>query len=68
MLGWVVVYGNPIREGQDRRAPEAPAREAALSRARSLVLAGHKVHRIEGPQGEVINKDEIERWMAANPK
>ncbi len=68
MLGWTVVYRNPIPGGPAMMGPEAQTKEAALSRARSFKHAGHEVHRIEGPEGEVISKEEIERWIAANPE
>ncbi len=68
MLGWIIVYRNPIPRGPALMGPEAQTKEAALSRARSFQHAGHEVHRIEGPEGEVISKEEIERWIAANPE
>ena len=66
MSAWVVVTRNLLPEGQDRRAPEVLTKEAALLRARSYVRAGHEVLRIEGPKGDMIGKEEIERWIAAN--
>lgn len=67
MLGWIVVYQNPIPGGRLLVGPEAQTKEAALCRARSYAHAGHEILRIEGPEGEVIPKGEIERWIAANP-
>ncbi len=67
MLGWTVVYRNPVPGGPAKIGPEAETKEAALRHARAYEHAGHEVHRIEGPQGQVIGKEEIECWMAANP-
>lgn len=68
MLGWLVVYRNPVPGGSPLVGPEAKTKECAFSRARSYEHAGHEVHRIEGPEGEVITRGEIERWIAANPE
>ncbi len=68
MIGWIVVYRNPLPGGPAKMGPEVQTKEAALSRARSYEHAGHEVHRIEGPEGEVITKEEIERWIVANPE
>jgi hypothetical protein len=67
MLGWIVVYRNPIPGGPALVGPESKTKEAALSRARSYENAGHQVYRIQGPEGEVIGKEEIDRWIAVNP-
>ncbi len=68
MPGWIVIYRNPIPGGEALAGPETQTKETALFRARSYEHAGHQVHRIEGPEGEVISKEEIERWIAANPE
>jgi hypothetical protein len=65
-LGWTVVYRNPIPGGPAKRGPQAETKDAALCRARSYEHAGHEVQRIDGPEGEVIGKEDIERWIAAH--
>jgi hypothetical protein len=53
-----------LRPGDDVRSPALSSKEAALSFARAL----SEVDRIEGPHGQVIGKEEIERWVATNPE
>jgi hypothetical protein len=68
MYGWTVVYQNPLPGGPAKMAPAAQTKESALSRARSHQEAGHEIYRIEGPEGQVISKEEIERWIVAHPE
>lgn len=68
MSDWIVVYRSITRGIADTNAPASPTREAALVHARAVRRQGHEVLRIEGPEGQVIGKGEIERWRAANPE
>lgn len=66
MSDWVVVYRDV--HGRGSVSPALPTRETALIRARDLKRQHHVVGKIEGPDGEVVDKQEIERWVAANPE
>ncbi len=66
MSDWVVVYGNITRGTDDVRATSS-SKEAALKQAAALMRQGHEVHRIEGPNGEMIGKEQIKAWVAAHP-
>jgi hypothetical protein len=68
MSDWVIVYRSASRDRDDIRSPALSSKEAALSFARALMHQHCEVHRIEGPHGQVIGKEEIERWAAANPE
>jgi hypothetical protein len=68
MTDWIVVYRNFFGGGEVRAPAASRSKEAALSLARSLMRAHYEVDRIEGPNGQVIGKEEIERWVAANPE
>jgi hypothetical protein len=61
MSSWVVVYDDAFQGWTT-----ASSKESALSLARDRRRQGHEAHRIEGPNGRVINKEEIERWMATH--
>jgi hypothetical protein len=65
MSDWYVVYTDEHGR-EDAKSRAMPSKEAALSHARDLMRRG-SVDRIEGPNGEVVRKEEIERWAAANP-
>jgi len=62
-----VVYRNITRGSDNVRAAAAPRKETAFIHARVLMRQGLDVHRIEGPNGQVIGEEEIGRWVAANP-
>ncbi len=68
MSDWVVVYRSITRGSDNTRAPASPSKETALIHARALKRQGHEVTEIEGPNGQVIGKEEIMRWVAANPE
>jgi hypothetical protein len=65
MSNWVLVYDDAFQGWTNARVP-APSKESALFLARDRQHQGHEAHRIEGPNGLVINKEEIERWMATH--
>lgn len=67
MSDWVVVYRSITRGSDDVRASASLSKEAALIHARALSHQGHEVDRIEGQNGQVIVKEEIMRWLEANP-
>ncbi len=67
MSDWVV-FLRSTRTGGLAQAPTSTSKENALSFARSLKRQGSEVVKIEGPNGEVLDKEEIERWIAANPE
>jgi hypothetical protein len=56
---WVVVYRSITRGSDNTRAPASPSKETALIHARALMRQGHEVHRIEGPNGQVIGQEEL---------
>ena len=60
MSDWVIVYRNVSRDRTDVRSPALSSQEAALSFARALMHQHCEVDRIEGPQGQVIGKEEID--------
>jgi hypothetical protein len=65
MSGWKVLYRDNL--DQDRTSRSSPSEQAALQRARQLYLEGRaEIYRIEGPNGLVVQKDEIMRWLCAN--
>jgi hypothetical protein len=62
MSDWVIIY----QDGS--RSRTQPSREAALSLAVDHALRQHReAARIEGPDGEVIDREEIDRWGKDNP-
>jgi len=67
MADWVIIYRSVGRD-TDVRSPALSSKEAALSFARALMHQHCEVDRIEGLHGQVIDKEEIERWVAANPE
>ncbi len=58
-MGWVVVYQIP--GGQEQTTIPLSSRDAALSEARDLKRQDFDVVRIEGPHGERISSEEIDR-------
>ena len=65
MSEWKVVYRDDL--DQDRTSPSNPSESAALERARQLYLQERaEIYRIEGPDGLILPKDHIMRWMSAN--
>jgi hypothetical protein len=64
---WVVVAVDPREEGREARSRDLPSKEAVLSLVRDWRYHGHDVLRIEGPNGVVIDKNQIVSWLAANP-
>ena len=56
MSDWLIIY-------QDGKESRGFSREAALSLAVDHILREHReVASIEGPSGEVINREEINSW------
>ena len=65
MADWKVLYRDDL--DRDRTSRSSPSEEAALERARQLYLQERaEIYRIEGPDGLVLPKAEIMRWMSAN--
>jgi hypothetical protein len=65
MSDWKVLYRDVL--DQDRTCRSSPSEEAALERARQLYLkARAEIYRIEGPDGLILPKEKIMRWMCAN--
>jgi len=62
---WKVLYRDNL--DQDRTSRSSPTDEAALERARQLYLMDRaEIYRIEGPNGLILQKGEIMRWVSAN--
>jgi hypothetical protein len=68
MSDWVVVYRSITRHSDNTRAPTSTSKEAALIHARALIRQGHEMIEVEGPNGQVIGKEEIVRWVRAHPE
>jgi hypothetical protein len=56
---WVVVAVDPRHEGGEAKSRDFQSTEIALSVARDWLRQGHDVIRIEGPNGVVIDKQQI---------
>lgn len=67
MSDWVAHYRS-VTLARDVASASSLTEEAILIQAGRLNRHGHEVHRIEGPDGQVIGKKEIEQWMAARPE
>jgi hypothetical protein len=65
--GWTLITHDPARGSDNVRAPTSPTKEGAFSLARARVRQFHEIIRIEGPNGEVIGKEEILRWLKDHP-
>jgi hypothetical protein len=62
---WKVLYRDDL--DQDRTSRDSPNQEAALERARQLYLKNRaEIYRIEGPNGLIVQKEEIMRRLSAN--
>ena len=72
MSDWVVVYRSITRGGnnaQPSTSASSPSKTGAFIQARALMRAGNEVLEINnGPNGQVIGREEIRRWVAANPE
>jgi hypothetical protein len=66
--GWTLIVHDPARGRDDVRAPTSPTKEGAFSLARARVRQFYEIIRIEGPNGEVIGKEEIMRWVKDHPE
>ncbi len=65
MSDWKVLYRDDL--DYDRTSRTSPSEEAALERARQLYFQRRaEIYRIEGPNGLILPKEEIMRWMSAN--
>jgi hypothetical protein len=59
-MGWYVEYCD--RNGRDWQSPLSDTREFATRHACDLIRQQHHdVHRVIGPNGEVVEREEIER-------
>jgi hypothetical protein len=62
---WKVLYRDDL--DRDRISRSNISEEAALERARQLYFEeGAEIYRIEGPDGLILPKEQIMRWMSAN--
>jgi hypothetical protein len=66
MSDWKVVSRDLVHGGREA-SRVCPSKQSAYSLARDWKRQGHDVLRIEGPNREVIGKEAIESWIAANP-
>jgi len=65
MSDWKVLYRDDL--DRDRTSQSIPSEKAALEQARRLYLKeGAEIYGIEGPDGLILPKEEIMRWMSAN--
>ena len=65
MSDWRILYRDHL--DCDRTTQSIPSREAALSHARTLWREHRaEIYRIEGPDGALLPKEEIMRWMCEN--
>lgn len=67
MLGWRVLYRDDL--DRDRMSRSSPTEEAAIDRARQLYRKERaEIYRIEGPDGLILQKEEIMRRLSATKK
>jgi len=65
MSDWKVIYRDDL--DRDRTSRSTPSEEAALERAMLLYrLERAEIYRIEGPDGLILPKEQVMRWMSAN--
>jgi len=65
MSDWKVLYRDDL--DRDRATRSNPSKEAALEQARRLYLKeGAEIYGIKGPDGMILPKEEIMRWVSAN--
>ena len=65
MSDWKLLYRDDL--DRDRIFRSSTSEEAALERARHLYFSeGAEIYRIEGPNGLVLPKEQIMRWMSAS--
>ena len=65
MSEWKVFYRDSL--DQDRTSRSVTSKEAALSRAKDLHRKQQaEIYRIEGPDGGILRKEEIMRWVSAH--
>lgn len=62
---WKVFYRDHL--DQDRTSGSSQSEESALQRAGELYLRERaEIYRIEGPNGRILHREEIMRWLSAN--
>jgi hypothetical protein len=65
MPDWKVLYRDDL--DQDRTSRGTPSEEAALEQARRLYIQERaEIYRIEGPDGLILRKEDVMRWVSAN--
>ena len=65
MADWKVFYRDTL--DQDRTSLSIASKEAALAQARNLHRRQRaEIYRIEGPDGGLVRKEEIMRWVSSN--
>jgi hypothetical protein len=65
---WKVVWRSKTRGNGNGEGPTKPTKKAAFTYARALMRDGHEVIKIIGPNDQVIEREEIVRWLEANPE
>jgi len=65
MSEWKVLYRDHL--DQDRTSGSVPDLETALRLAKDLYRHQRaELYRVEGPEGHVLPKDEVMRWVYVN--
>ncbi len=59
-MGWVIHY----RAGADFKSADAPSKTSALDLAGALIREGADVLFLQGPKGETVGRQEIDRHCA----
>ena len=67
MSDWKVFYRDDL--DQDRTSRNIASKEDALAQAGILHRRRRaEIYRIEGPDGNLVRKEEIMRWVSANAR
>jgi hypothetical protein len=67
MSDWKVYYRDDL--DNDRTSRSIASKEDALAQARTLHRRQRaEIYRIEGPDGDLVRKEEIMRWLSANAR
>ena len=67
MSDWKVIYRDDL--DRDRTCRRSTNEKAALERARQLYFEqGAEIYKIEGPNGLILPKEQIMRWMSVNKR
>jgi hypothetical protein len=66
MSDWTIFYRDLNR--RDLESPKLASKERAFARARDLHRQHFEIDRIQGPNNEVIHREEILEWIKQNPE